>query len=286
MSATLTQRSFRPDPKVISLLRKQIQAIENNASMESLTNPNRYVYKQIKLQKIVSLGVPEVDFALPWNGFPTSGLHEIFGDAAALGFSAVLLNRLTKIRSQTNHSAKILWCQRGRDLCGQGLAQFGIDLNQMILVHGKNDKEIIWAMEEGLRSSGLTAVIGKLYKVSPIAGRRLHLAAEESGTTGLLLRATPSSTGTQAPTSSALTRWQVTSTPSITPAHGVGLGMPQWHLELQRCRLSAANGKKLENAGRPRSWQVEWCDETGNLSVATNLCDGPDQPQGLWKIAS
>ena len=286
MSATLNQRSFRPDPKVISLLRKQIQAIENNPSMQSLTKPNWYTYKQIKLQKIVSLGVPEVDFALPWNGFPTSGLHEIFGDAAALGFLAVLLNRLTKIQSQTNHSTKILWCQRGRDLCGQGLAQFGIDLNQMILVHGKNDKEIIWAMEEGLRNSGLTAVIGKLYKISPIAGRRLHLAAEEGGTTGLLLRATPSSTGTPTPTSSALTCWRVTSTPSITTAYGVRLGMPQWHLELQRCRLSAANGKKLENAGRPRSWQVEWCDETGNLSVVTNLCDRSDQPQSLWKNAS
>ena len=286
MLATVIRNSFRPDQKMISLLRQKIQAIENKTPLSSLANLNCRKSGQFELKNIVPLGVPEVDAALPWNGFPTNGLHEIFGDTAALGFLVVLITRLTEILSRTRHSTQVLWCQQGRDLCGQGLAQFGIDPNQIILVHGKNDREIIWAMEEGLRSSSLAAVIGKLHKIPPIASRRLHLAAEENETTGLLLRTAPSNMVRQAPTSSALTRWCVTSAPSITPAQGGGLGVPQWHLELQRCRLSAASGGKLESAGQPRSWQVEWYNETSDLSVVTDLCNRSDQSQSLWKIAS
>ena len=284
MSAAVIRMPFRADQKVIALLRQQIQAIECNATAEATVSPGWQNSERVNQQTTVPLGTPEIDTALPWNGFPISGLHEICGDAAALGFSAVLLSRLAEFRSKSC-CAPILWCQQEWNLCGQGLTEFGIEPDQLILVHGKSNTDILWAMEEGLRVSGLTAVIGKLHKIPSIAGRRLHLAAKKSGTTGLLIRATSSSIMTQTPTSSALTRWQVTSAPSITPAHGEGLGAPQWHLELQRCRLSATDGKKLENAGHPKSWQVEWCNETSDLTVVTNLCDRPALPQTLWKTA-
>ena len=285
MSATVIRMPFRADQKVIALLRQQIQAIECNTPAETTVSPGWQNSKRVKQQTTVPLGTPEIDAALPWNGFPISGLHEIYGDAAALGFSVVLLSRLIEFRSKSC-CAPILWCQQEWNLYGQGLTEFGIEPEQLILVHGKTDTDILWAMEEGLRVSGLTAVIGKLQKIPPSAGRRLHLAAEKSGTTGLLIRTTSSSTMTQVPTSSALTRWRVTSAPSITPAHGVGLGAPQWHLELQRCRLSATHRKKLENAGHPKSWLVEWCNETSNLTVVANLCDRPAPTQTLWQTTS
>ena len=285
MSATISRSCFQPNQKVISLLRQKIQTIENKTPTEYPTIPDWRLPGKTRLNNVVSLGAQEVDVALPWNGLRTNGLHEIFGDTAALGFLVALITRLTKIRSQAGYSSQILWCQKGWDLCGQGLAHFGIDPGQTILVNGKNDKEVLWAMEEGLRSSGLAAVIGKLYKGSPTASRRLHLAAEENGTTGLLLRTTSNDLTTQSPTNSALTRWRVTSAPSIKPLHGVGLGSPQWHLELQRCRLSVTQEEKLESAGQPKSWQVKWCDETSTLSVVTDFCDKPNQSQNLWKIA-
>ena len=286
MSATISRSYLQRKQKAISLLRQKIEAIENKIPAKYLTIPDWRVSEQTRLKSIVSLGVPELDTALPWNGLPINGLHEIFGDTAALGFSVALISRLTEVRSQAGYTSQILWCQRNRDLCGQGLAQFGIDLGQTILVHGKNDKEILWAMEEGLKSCGIAAVIGRLHKVPSIASRRLHLAAEENGTTGLLLRTTSNNITEQLPINSALTRWRVTSAPSTKQPHGVGLGAPQWHLELQRCRLSAvAQGKQLESAGQPKSWQVEWCNETGTLSVVTNFCDRPNKSQNLWKIA-
>ena len=47
---------------------------------------------------------------------------------------------------------------------------------------------MLWAMEEGLRSGAVSAVLGEVATVPPIALRRLQLAAETGGATGLLLR--------------------------------------------------------------------------------------------------
>ena len=44
------------------------------------------------------VGVPAIDNHLPWQGLPTAGLHEVAGDAAALGFCAALLGRLAESR--------------------------------------------------------------------------------------------------------------------------------------------------------------------------------------------
>ncbi|MBT3989604.1 MAG: hypothetical protein HN884_07680 [Rhodospirillaceae bacterium] len=259
---------FHPNPAVLDSLRTQIRQLEKGRLLPAESEPT------------VSLGDPEIDAALPWGGLPITGLHEIFGDTAAHGFAAALIHKLV-----ADSEAPILWCQRGPDLCGHGLAEFGIDPDRLILVEGKSDTDILWAMEEGLRSSGIAAVIGMPYKIPPIAGRRLQLAAEENGVPGLLLRPKDKSAKvnqTISPTSAALTRWHVTAAPSITPASGFGLGAPKWNLELQRYRYSALNLQKHDNKqkklGRISSWQVEWCHETGDLSVVTDLRNGSAQP--------
>ncbi len=267
LDRTPTSRTvFHPNPAVLDSLRSQIRQLERESVLPAQTEPT------------ISLGDPDINGALPWGGLPVTGLHEIFGDTAAVGFAAALIQKIAG-----NSEAPILWCQHGSDLYGHGVAEFGIDPDRLILVQGKSDTDILWAMEEGLRSSGIAAVVGRPYKIPPIAGRRLQLAAEENGVTGLLLRPQSLNKNQQSPTSAALTRWHVTAAPSITPASGIGLGAPKWNLELQRYRYSALNlqkqAEKQRIAGRVNSWQVEWCHETGDLSVVADLCDGSAQPQ-------
>ena len=72
---------------VITNLRRQIQTIERGGGTVTACHD------------VISLGAPEIDAALPWNGLPASGLHEVFGDTAALGFCAVLLARLSQAKS-------------------------------------------------------------------------------------------------------------------------------------------------------------------------------------------
>jgi protein ImuA len=216
----------------------------------------------------VPLGATAIDACLPWNGLPMGGLHEVAGDAAASGFCAALLARIAAARPQ----APILWCQPGHDLYGHGLSTFGLAPGRLIMLHGRNDEEILWAMEEGLRSPGLAAVLGQVGKLSPIAARRLHLAAETAGTTGFLLR--PGRL--HAPSSAALTRWRVDCAPSAQ-GMGMGLGLARWQVGLQRCRMgvSPTRGDMADGFMSPCSWLVEWCDETGDLSVLAGIGDRP-----------
>jgi protein ImuA len=271
-SVAIHNNISRPNPAILDNLRSQINQLERGSKLTQLPPAQG--------EPTVSLGDPQINDALPWGGLPITGLHEIFGDTAAVGFTAALINKLTKYSD-----APILWCQHGNDLCGHGLVEFGINPDRLIMVKSKSDTDILWAMEEGLRSAGIAAVIGRPYKISPIAGRRLQLAAEENGIPGLLVRPQDRHKNLQSitPTNAALTRWYVTAAPSITPASGIGLGAPKWNLELQRYRYSALNLQRKINkqrmAGRVTSWQVEWCHETGDLTVVADLCNGSAKPQ-------
>ncbi|MAF47338.1 MAG: hypothetical protein QGH73_13800 [Rhodospirillales bacterium] len=273
-------RDSGPDSGLLAHLRARIHSLEHPGEWPDKW-PSGWV--GAPAAKTVSAGAASIDAALPWDGLPAQGLHEIFGDAAAFGFCASLLSRLL-----AHTDAPILWCRRERDLYGQGLygqglAASGLDPERLILVDGRDDTEILWAMEEGLRCAGLAAVVGMPRKIPPIAGRRLQLAAEASGSAGFLLRpengyaGSHCSGGKQTATGAALTRWRVLSAPS--QAHQddgrmIAMGAPQWRLELQRCRFAMASGQTLKEAGKPRAWLVEWCNETGDFPMVAELRDG------------
>lgn len=219
-----------PDPTVIDALRARIWALERKAPATAEVIPI----------------APEIDTALPWGGLPLACLHEIVvGDGAAFGFTAVLLGRLAQ-------RGPVLWCRsRHADqmLYLPGLEEFGLAGNDLLVVNGRTEVDLLWAAEEGLRCPEIGAVVAELGKIDLTAGRRLQLAAETGSVTGLLLlppRA-GSATGT--------TRWRVSAAPSsATPWQGIG--DIRWHLALDRCR-----------GGMPREWHIEWQADARQLYV-------------------
>lgn len=205
----------------------------------------------------VTLGLPEIDAALE-GGLPTGCLHEILGsarDGAATGFCLALLSRLMR-PSRAGEARPVLWCGRRIDLYGPGLAAWGVDPDRLILVEAAKPADLLWAMEEGLRCAGLMAVVGEIDRLDLTAGRRLQLAAETGGVTGLVLR--PNAETSAGGASATTSRWRV------SPRPGNGPGPACWRVELLRFR-----------GGRPRDWQVEWRDETGDLALAAAFRDGP-----------
>lgn len=202
------------------------------------------------------LGLAEIDAALD-GGLPTGCLHEVLGgadDGAATGFVLALLARLLTA-AQAGQPA--LWCGRCLDLYGPGLAGRGLDPARLILVEAARPADLLWAMEEGLRCPGLAAVVGEVDRLDLTAARRLQLAAEAGGATGLVLRrggGREPGAGTGA--GAATTRWRISPRPGGLAAC--------WHVELLRCR-----------GGRPRDWHVEWHDETGDFALAAAVRDGP-----------
>jgi len=222
----------------------------------------------------LAFGVPEIDGHLPWGGLAPAALHEAVpaapGDVTpALGFAAALLGRAAR-------TAPVLWCRSRRDLYAPGLKALGLDAGNLVVVEASKDRELLWAMEEGLRSGALAAVLGEIRELSVTAARRLQLAAEEGGTLALLAH------GGAAPV--ALTRWRVAAAASRHP-HGAWPGAACWQIELLRCR-----------GGPAGQWLVEWLDERDDtwrsgraisergdapargFRLAAPLRDGPSRP--------
>lgn len=164
------------------------------------------------------LAVPAIDAVLPKGGLPLACLHEVAEATTpgpATGFAAMLLAHLV-----SHAGGAVLWCSAGRDLHGPGLACFGLHPDRMIVLRARNDREILWAAEEGLRCPGLVAVLAETRGIPGLtATRRLQLAAEATGVTGILLlrrqdRPAPSA---------AATRWRIAAAPG-SPRGSTGLG--------------------------------------------------------------
>ncbi len=234
----------------------------------------------------VPLGAKRVDRALPWGGLVRGALHEIIdggvetgaGPGAADGFAALLLARLAApARSAPAGSAPAgfapagfgrpaLWVSRGDDLYAPGLFAFGLDPGDLVVARARTDAEALWAIEEGLRSPALAAVLGEVHAVDFAASRRLQLAAASSGVTALLRRPGRS----PLPASAAATRWRIAPAPGPTPG-GDGrfvsaLGPARWRVALLRCR-----------GGSPKDWLLEWDDAAGDLAVVAETGNRQDR---------
>jgi protein ImuA len=164
----------------------------------------------------------------------------------------------------------VLWCLKRPDLYGPGLLAHGLDPARLVIVRAARDDDILWAIEEGLRSPGLAAVVGETGRLPMVASRRLQLAAESSGITALILRrwrnAAVAAAERERP-SAAVTRWRVASLPSAALSGEPGIGRPRWHIELLRCR-----------AGMPAAWDVEEADAAGFIRLSAGLADRPAAP--------
>lgn len=219
-------------------------------------------------QAALSLGLGALDAALPGGGLVRGGVHELItapGDAAAHGFAASLLSRLPDTQGP------ILWCRLSAPAdplsladmpYGPGLAGMGLDPSRLILVRPGCLDDALWVLEEALRCRNLAAVVGDGVQPSPVAGRRLQLAAEQGGALGLMILPPLA----RPPPSVALTRWQVTALPAATI--GDEGEQPCWRISLLRAR---GGGSNMGN-GR---WEVMWDDTAFRLDLVQPLADGP-----------
>jgi protein ImuA len=207
-------------------------------------------------------GLPEIDALLPEGGLLTGALHEIEAgptpsgrvaphDGPALGFAAHVLGRFGV--------GTILWCRQ--PLLGDAMPYAStlsawLDPSRLLMVTARREEDLFWAMEEGLRTPGIAAVVGETHAADPTAGRRLSLAAEKSGIPALLLRPQPAP-----PQSVCTTRWRVSSAPSPEVPGIEMLGAPRWQVELRRNRFGTPSVEEMP------TWLLEWNDETHHLAV-------------------
>ena len=113
----------------------------------------------------------------------------------------------------------------------EGLAQFGMPLDRLLLVRAQSQKDALWATEQALSTPGivaLCAITPSKKGVSLTDTRRLLLMAEHYRTRCLLLRLDA------AGSSAARARWRISAAPS--QAEEDELGPPSFAVHLARNR--------------------------------------------------
>jgi protein ImuA len=146
------------------------------------------------------------------------------------GWAGFLLAQLTTEKP-------LLWVQDRMAILESGrIHPPGLPTQNLIHVEARDAKDALWAMEEGVRCSCLSAVVGELWgdprALDFTATRRLAVAAERSGTPCWLVRL-----GGGANLSGARMRWRIASAPSLANALDPRApGAPAWDAELFRAR--------------------------------------------------
>lgn len=131
----------------------------------------------------------------------------------------------------------------------------GGDRGDQLLVVARTPQQVLWAMEQALRSGAVRGVVGAAETFSLAQSRRLEFAAREGRATGLLLR-----TG-EGGLSAARRRWRISPAPAAPHAlDGRAPGPFRIRAELVRSRSEP-----------PGVWMLEQTDETHRLRLADRL---------------
>ena len=75
-----------------------------------------------------------------------------------------------------------------QEVCPAGWQGRGVDLARVVVVRVRDPVDLLWTVEQGLRSRGVELVVCRVDCLPMVAFRRLKLAAEVGGTRCLLLR--------------------------------------------------------------------------------------------------
>lgn len=288
-------RSAR-DPEHLADLERRIRAIEGwqatvgrpEASDAERAGGDEALDRKPSLaasaRAALTFGCEVVDGVLPGGGLD-AGLHEMkpqaYGDwPAAVACALALAGRRSApssarhghsrpSRSSAPSSAPILFCLQARStremgqLYAPGLEALGLAMERIILVETAREADTLWAMEDGLRSASLAAVVGISAAMPPTPARRLALAAREHATPCLVLTP-PAADGALC----ALTRWRIGRSRSAPcPAASGAPGAPRFQVVLDRCR----------QGGRPiatsQMFLLDWYHEAFCFRMAAQLAD-------------
>src|ERR1700674_2731634 len=200
----------------------------------------------------VALGHADADATLQ-GGLALGAMHEVFAagrhSAAATGFVTGLMGRAAARRPLVWIRQDFAEIESGA-LSMSGLAELGLDPRLLVTVRAADVDTALRTAADAFACDALGAVVlevwGEARQLDLVASRKLTLAAQASGVTGLLLRL-----AAEPQPSTAETRWIVRAAHSPPASPWIGWGAPVFDAQLVRNRHGPV--------GR---WIMEWkCDE-------------------------
>lgn len=168
MSKTL---DFPQPSQIVQSLGLQIRDMETRSRPRGIT---------------ISSGCSAIDRVLPNGGYASGSLVEFLANGGQpLGSTTVAL-------STASHA-----CEAGKYLVlidtpiqyyPPALQRLGLPVDRIIGLRPKTYEDIVWAIDQSLRSSAVGCVIASIDRLNDRTARRFQLAAEAGGGLGILLR--------------------------------------------------------------------------------------------------
>ncbi|MEO1251912.1 MAG: hypothetical protein AAFW81_06160 [Pseudomonadota bacterium] len=194
-------------------------------------------------------------------------VHEAFG-AGARAFAAMVAG-LASERAAGEGRGAVVWAREARDrraLNPFGLAPF-LDPDRLLIAECERPLDVLWTMEEALRLGPAALVVAELGRPPDLkASRRLQLAAEAGGATGLALV-------DDAPVANAAeTRWFCAPSPGTHFSEEGGKKALAENTDSTRWRLSRIKNKK----GTLGAWEIKWDAEARRVIVVSRIAGGSD----------
>lgn len=135
----------------------------------------------------LSTGYSTLDGQLQQGGWPVDTTIELLSDGSGLGSMGMFLPAMEQLSEQGRWQVFIA---PPFIPYAPLLAARGIDTQQVLLVHPKNKKDLLWAIEQALRSTTCSAVFSWLgadsFRYSEL--RKLQLAAASGDSLAVLFR--------------------------------------------------------------------------------------------------
>jgi hypothetical protein len=189
----------------------------------------------------IATGFAALDRYLPGGGWPLAGITEIFIERYGLGELRILMPALAALSCRAAAARRwIVWIAPPFVPYAPALAQHGVDLSRILLVHPSKKKgsdpffaeprsgDTLWAVEQAIRSQSSVAVLAWVGEADVPVLRRLQLGAEASRCWTVLFR--PAAAMRQS--SPAALRFSLTAAASGMAADGLA-GI---QVEIQKCR--------------------------------------------------
>jgi protein ImuA len=203
-------------------------------------------------------------------GLARPALHEL---AAATHHDMPGLVPLALAALAREHPGAILWVACGGAWrehgapFAPGLLGMGIDPGRLLLARARKPLDALAAVEEGLLSGAVAAVVGEVTEAGFTATRRLALAAGRHGVPAVL--AFPHA---RAGSTAAGARWRVAARPSAgDPFDPEAPGPPRWRAVMERGRRAP------QTAGATLDLELD--DATHSLRLVSGLADRPAAPR-------
>jgi cell division inhibitor SulA/protein ImuA len=202
----------------------------------------------------VATGFAALDHYLPGGGWPLTGITEIGIERYGLGELSILMPALATL-SRRAARRWIVWVAPPFVPYAPALAQHGIDLDRILLVHPSKkrgagaeadrpevDGDSLWAVEQAIRSQSSVAVLAWVREADVPALRRLQLGAEASRCWTVLFR--PAAALRES--SPAVLRFSLAAAASAMRVAPPVAGLAGIEVEIHKCR-----------GRRPRSFLLE-----------------------------